>query len=300
MCGSPRRVGQHLEHVGPRRARRVVVGDLPGALARPDRLPLRLDLAAGRSGARPCRGAEDRARDRGGPRPAGALQWPPYRPGAIAQLGERLHGMQEVGGSSPASSTRRTPANVGVSSLEGSGCRMRIAILRFWPGLWPDLGSGDPIQPGLRPRRAAVLERLIGRLRSPRRGARLASSAADEEVVEGASDLLAIAALEDLRVRGAGCASQLRPRRAIPVEGRARRRPAAWATGEVLRLAPRSALRARLARADDREAAPSWSRRVCRILTSSRPPVRGGPRGVAPRSRHRRHGPPPVRAPGPA
>jgi hypothetical protein len=36
--------------------------------------------------------------------------------------------------------------------------------------------------------------------RSPRRGARLVSSAADEEVVEGASDLLAIAALEDLRV----------------------------------------------------------------------------------------------------
>ena len=36
--------------------------------------------------------------------------------------------------------------------------------------------------------------------RSPRRGERLASSAADEEVVEGASDLLAIAAIEDLRV----------------------------------------------------------------------------------------------------
>jgi tripartite-type tricarboxylate transporter receptor subunit TctC len=36
--------------------------------------------------------------------------------------------------------------------------------------------------------------------RSPRRGERLASSAADEEVVEGSPDLLAIAALEDLRV----------------------------------------------------------------------------------------------------
>jgi PD-(D/E)XK endonuclease len=29
-----------------------------------------------------------------------------YQPGAIAQLGERLHGMQEVGGSSPPGSTR--------------------------------------------------------------------------------------------------------------------------------------------------------------------------------------------------
>ena len=28
--------------------------------------------------------------------------------GAIAQLGERLHGMQEVGGSIPPSSTKRT------------------------------------------------------------------------------------------------------------------------------------------------------------------------------------------------
>ena len=85
--------------------------------------------------------------------------------------------------------------------MEGSACRTRINAIRpFWPGLWPDLGSGDPIQPGLRPRRAAVLERLAGRLAAPRRGARLAASAADEEVVEGASDLLAIAALEDLRV----------------------------------------------------------------------------------------------------
>jgi hypothetical protein len=37
-----------------------------------------------------------------------------------------LHGMQEVAGSSPASSTRRTPAHVGVSSFQWSVCRMRI------------------------------------------------------------------------------------------------------------------------------------------------------------------------------
>ena len=40
-----------------------------------------------------------------------------------------LHGMQEVAGSSPASSTRRTPANVGVSSFEGSEFRIRITAI---------------------------------------------------------------------------------------------------------------------------------------------------------------------------
>src|SRR4051812_13168532 len=35
-------------------------------------------------------------------------------PGAIAQLGERLDRTQEVGGSSPPSSTPRTPATAGV------------------------------------------------------------------------------------------------------------------------------------------------------------------------------------------
>jgi hypothetical protein len=40
-----------------------------------------------------------------------------------------LHGMQEVAGSSPASSIRRTPANVGVSSFEGSEFRIRITAI---------------------------------------------------------------------------------------------------------------------------------------------------------------------------
>ena len=39
------RVRQHLEHVGLRRAGDLVVGDLPGALALPDLLPLGLDRA---------------------------------------------------------------------------------------------------------------------------------------------------------------------------------------------------------------------------------------------------------------
>ncbi len=36
------------------------------------------------------------------------------RSGAIAQLGERLHGMQEVSGSIPLSSTKFTPDKFGV------------------------------------------------------------------------------------------------------------------------------------------------------------------------------------------
>ena len=46
-------------------------------------------------------------------------------PGAIAQLGERLDRTQEVGGSSPPSSTPRTPASAGVlafgTPMSGSG-----------------------------------------------------------------------------------------------------------------------------------------------------------------------------------
>ena len=41
-------------------------------------------------------------------------------PGAIAQLGERLDRTQEVGGSSPPSSTPRTPAGAGVLAFERS------------------------------------------------------------------------------------------------------------------------------------------------------------------------------------
>jgi hypothetical protein len=41
-------------------------------------------------------------------------------PGAIAQLGERLHGMQEVAGSSPASSTSGKPRSVGAFCCSGS------------------------------------------------------------------------------------------------------------------------------------------------------------------------------------
>ena len=75
-----------------------------------------------------------------------------------------------------------------------------IAILRFGPVFGPISAPVDQIQPALRPRRAAVLERLIGRL------AALAACAArlfrrrQEEMVEGPSDLLPIAALQDLRV----------------------------------------------------------------------------------------------------
>ena len=38
----------------------------------------------------------------------------PHNPGAIAQLGERLDRTQEVGGSSPPSSTHKRPAHAGL------------------------------------------------------------------------------------------------------------------------------------------------------------------------------------------
>ena len=65
-----RGVGQHLEHVGLRRAVAVVVGDLPGALALPDRLPLGLDgvrvvAALGHGSAEVSAGAAGPATPRG-------------------------------------------------------------------------------------------------------------------------------------------------------------------------------------------------------------------------------------------
>jgi hypothetical protein len=131
---------------------------------------------------------------------AGVTMAGQYRLGAIAQLGERLHGMQEVAGSSPASSTRRTPANVGVSSLEGSEYWMRItAILRFGPVFGPMSALIDRFSQDCgRAARPSWGDWSGASHPSPRCAAR--SSAADEEVVEGPSDLLAIPALEDLRV----------------------------------------------------------------------------------------------------
>ena len=38
--------------------------------------------------------------------------------GGIAQLGERLHGMQEVSGSIPLTSTKKTDASIGPLRLE--------------------------------------------------------------------------------------------------------------------------------------------------------------------------------------
>jgi hypothetical protein len=47
-------------------------------------------------------------------------------PGAIAQLGERLHGMQEVVGSSPTSSTSEGPAN-----------QPLLARVGYFSAIWP-------------------------------------------------------------------------------------------------------------------------------------------------------------------
>ena len=52
-----------------------------------------------------------------------------FRHGAIAQLGERLHGMQEVGGSIPPSSTKFLVLKVCVSpSSRGLGHRPFTAV----------------------------------------------------------------------------------------------------------------------------------------------------------------------------
>ena len=65
--------------------------------------------------------------------------------GAIAQLGERLHGMQEVVGSSPISSTKKHAAHM------GGVCRFKLKLearaTEFSPRMLPDgaaqLSSAD-------------------------------------------------------------------------------------------------------------------------------------------------------------
>ena len=61
------------------------------------------------------------------------------RTGAIAQLAERLHGMQEVGGSNPPGSTDKTPGQDteappemgGVLSVWGPG-RSKVGLGTLW------------------------------------------------------------------------------------------------------------------------------------------------------------------------
>jgi hypothetical protein len=81
----------------------------------------------------------------------------PRKPCKQAKLraGERLDRTQEVAGSSPASSTRRTPAMVRVRRCAG-GYKRRLPLDR-WPGSWPDLRAGQ------RPRR--MRNRIIKRFR---------------------------------------------------------------------------------------------------------------------------------------
>src|SRR4051812_24320961 len=67
--------------------------------------------------------------------------------GAIAQLGERLDRTQEVGGSSPPSSTPRTPGTAGVLAL-WVGTRRRF---RPWGTEGEQAGNGprgSPARPG--------------------------------------------------------------------------------------------------------------------------------------------------------
>jgi hypothetical protein len=95
---------------------------------------------------------------------------PPRNPWKQAKLraGERLDRTQEVAGSSPASSTRRTPATAGVLSFERSVRLLWItAFRRFWPGFWPDLSRIRPYSAGLpacaRPFHRRPLRQLWGR-----------------------------------------------------------------------------------------------------------------------------------------
>ena len=82
------------------------------------------------------------------PGPAAPLPWSSH--GAIAQLGERLDRTQEVVGSSPTSSIRRTPAIAGVLSFERSVRLLSItAFRRLWSGLWPDLSGIRPDSAGI-------------------------------------------------------------------------------------------------------------------------------------------------------
>ena len=109
-------VGQHLEHVRVRSVAAAVgarrgVRYLPRALVGPHALPAGLDLLRVVA----ILGHRGRPRIESGRQvaPAGArrgrLDTMARERGAIAQLGERLHGMQEVVGSSPTSSTSRSP-----------------------------------------------------------------------------------------------------------------------------------------------------------------------------------------------
>jgi hypothetical protein len=61
-------------------------------------------------------------------------------PGAIAQLGERLHGMQEVVGSSPTSSTILTTVEP-AQSPRGLGLRRLETVVSGFGGWWRRLGK---------------------------------------------------------------------------------------------------------------------------------------------------------------
>src|SRR5215218_11400375 len=109
------------------------------------------------------------------------LPWASH--GAIAQLGERLDRTQEVAGSSPASSTRRTPAIAGVLSFERSVRLLSItAFRRFWPGLWPDLSGIRPDSAGIPDCAGPFPGRPVRELGGGFRGARLALATAQQEV----------------------------------------------------------------------------------------------------------------------
>ncbi len=129
--GLARRVREHLEHIGARRAV-VLVGDFPGALAFPDRLPLAFDLVRlvtmlGHWARRLASSARNPRCRTNSPRNSvtDGLNCGEYRLGAIAQLGERVAGSHEVGGSSPPGSTNRK-GRPNRAALSRSGALSRL------------------------------------------------------------------------------------------------------------------------------------------------------------------------------
>src|SRR5581483_10898360 len=89
------------------------------------------------------------------------LPWRPA-PGAIAQLAERLHGMQEVGGSNPPGSTGKAPRHEGLFVFRPGATRASRAGGRS-VGAFPAVAGGSGRLVGRRPAGVAFeFERGVG------------------------------------------------------------------------------------------------------------------------------------------
>jgi hypothetical protein len=119
----------------------------------------------------------------GGRRPG-----PPHRSAAAGRRlrrSERCHRTQEVVGSSPTSSARRTPAHAWVLCLSGVGAACEsLCSAPFGPVFGPISSRNDPTCAGIPAQSLAGLGAPARALRRPRRDRRLNVVAADQELIE--------------------------------------------------------------------------------------------------------------------